>query len=127
MACSRLALRIVAHAAVFGVREELIGDLLEEVGGGRSRAWIGLQLVGLYATALHAHLRDRARPTPHAIAIVLTMLLAAAASIAPARIVLIAWLGCYYVAGTLSLFAHMASSASAQSHVELADAPSGRP
>jgi hypothetical protein len=105
----RLALRLVARGAAFGVREELIGDVLEEIAGGRSRVWVCQQVIGLYGFALMARVRDRARLTPPAIALAMSVVLVVAASIAPARAVLAAWLGFYYLMGTLSLFAHMAS------------------
>jgi len=106
---TRFALRLVARGGAFGVRDELIGDVLEEIARGRSHVWVCRQLIGLYGFAFMARVRDRARLTPRAIALMMGALLLAAASIAPARAVLAAWLGFYYVMGTLSLFAHMAS------------------
>lgn len=109
MAGSRLALRLAAHGSAFGIREELIGDLLEETARGRSKLWLCHQLIGVCGLAATAQLRRRARLTPHVIALVVAVMLVAAASIASARVVLAMWLGVYYVAGTLSLFAEMAS------------------
>ena len=105
----RFARRLVAHGGAFGVREELIGDVLEEIARGRSQVWVWQQLIGLYGFAFMTRVRDRARLTPHAIALAMGVVLVAAASVAPARAVLAAWLGFYYAMGTLSLFAHMAS------------------
>jgi hypothetical protein len=105
----RLALRLVAHGDSLGAREELIGDLLEEIARGRSHWWVCQQLIGLYGFVFTTHLRNRVRLTPHAIALGLCVSMLAAVSIASVSSVLAAWLGVYYVAGTLSLFAHMAS------------------
>jgi hypothetical protein len=109
MANPRLALRLLAYGDSLGVREELVGDLLEEAAGGRSRAWLCRQVVGLYALAFMTRVRDRARLTPQAVALALGGAMVAGASVASASVVLEAWLGVYYVAGTLSLFAHMVS------------------
>jgi hypothetical protein len=104
-----IARRLVAHGQSFGAREELIGDLLEEIARGRSHWWVCQQLLGLYGLAFTTHVRNRARLTPQAIAFGLCVAMLAAVSIASVSSVLEAWLGLYYVAGTLSLFAHMAS------------------
>lgn len=109
MRCPRFARRLVAHGESFGAREELIGDLLEEIGRGRSQWWVCQQLIALYGFAFTTHVRNRARLTPQAIALALCVVLLAAVSMASVSSVLEAWLGFYYVAGTLSLFAHMAS------------------
>lgn len=109
MPAPRLTLRLVARGGALGAREELIGDLLEEIARGRSHVWVCQQVIGLYAFAFMARVRTRARLTPHGIAFVMGVLLLVAASIAPARTVLAAWLGFYYAMGMLSLFADMAS------------------
>jgi hypothetical protein len=105
----RFARRLVARGDSFGAREELIGDLLEEIARGRSHWWVCQQLIAVYGLAFTTHVRNRARLTPHAIALALCVAMLAAVSIASVSSVLEAWLGVYYVAGTLSLFAHMAS------------------
>jgi len=109
MACRRFALRLLAYADSFGAGEELIGDLLEEISGGRSQFWVWQQLIGLYGFAVAMHVRNRVRLTPPTIALTLCVLLLAGASIGSASSVLEVWLAFYYVAGTLSLFAHMVS------------------
>lgn len=109
MACPRFALRLVARADAAGAPEALVGDLLEEIACGRSRRWICQQLVGFYALAIAAQARKRARLTPHAVALALGVALLGGVSIASIDSVVEAWLGFYLVAGTLSLFAHMAS------------------
>ena len=125
MTCSQFVVRLVARGGSLGIREELIGDVLEEIARGRSRRWACRQLIGLYGLAFVTHVRHRARLTPHAIALAIGLVLLAAATVASARLVLAAWLGFYYVAGTLSLFAHMASntmSAGARASSDAAEA-----
>ena len=111
MVCSRFALRLLARAEAAGTREALIGDLLEEISGGRSHWWLCQQLIGLYALALVAHARQHARLTPCVVAVSLAAALLVGVSIASVGSVLQAWLGVYLVAGTLSLFAHMVGRA----------------
>jgi hypothetical protein len=108
MRSHRLTLRLAAHASAFGASDALVGDLLEEIALGRSRLWVCQQLIGMYGFSLLGRLRG-ARLTPPVIAMIITLALVAGASLAPAKVVLAVWLGFYYVAGTLSLFAHMAS------------------
>jgi hypothetical protein len=107
MVCSRLALRLLARADASGAREALIGDLLEEISGGRSRWWLCQQLIGLYGVALAAHARHHARLTPCVVAVALGAVLLGGIAITSVSSVLEAWLGFYLVAGTVSLFAHM--------------------
>jgi hypothetical protein len=111
MVCCRFALRLLARADASGAREALVGDLLEEIARGRSRWWLYQQLIGLYGFALAEHARQHARLTPSLIAVALGAVLLGGLSIASLAIVLEAWLGFYLVAGTLSLFAHMAARA----------------
>lgn len=111
MVCSRFALRLLARADASGTREALIGDLLEEMSLGRSRWWFCQQVIGLYAFALAAHARYHARLRPSVVAVALAAVLLGGLSIASAGSVMIGWLGFYLVAGTLSLFAHMAARA----------------
>ena len=111
MVCSRFALSLLAHADASGSREALIGDVLEEISRGRSRWWLCQQLIGLYGLALVAHVRRRARLTPSMVALAIGAVLLGGVSIASVGSVLGVWLGFYLVAGTLSLFAHMASRA----------------
>jgi hypothetical protein len=111
MVSSRLALRLLARADASGMREALIGDLLEEISRGRSRWWLCQQLIGWYGLTLVAHARHHARLTPSVVALALSAVLLAGAWIASVGSMLEAWLGFYLVAGTLSLFAHMAARA----------------
>ena len=108
------ALRMLAFADCFGAREELVGDVLEEISHGRSRWWLYQQLIGLFGLALTAQLRKRALLTPPVIALGLSVVLLVALSIAPTGNVLVAWLGCYCAAGTLSLFGLMVSGSVAR-------------
>jgi len=107
----RFALRLLAYADRCGVSEALIGDVLEERARGRSAWWVWQQLVGLYGLALKTQVRDRVRMTPLAVAVALGTALLAGVSMTSMRIVLQAWLGLYFVTGTLSLFGHMAARA----------------
>ena len=111
MVCSRLAVRLMARADATGAHEALIGDLLEEIAHGRSRWWLYQQLIGLYGVTLAARARDQARLRPSMVALALAAVLLGGLSIASIGSVLVAWLGFYLVAGTLSLFAHMAARA----------------
>jgi hypothetical protein len=102
---------LLAYADSFGAGEELIGDLMEEIARGRSQWWVCQQLIGLYGLAFTKRVRTRARLTPQTVALAFCALLLAGVSIGSVSSVLEAWLGFYAVAGTLSLFAHMASRA----------------
>ena len=113
MVCSRLTLKLLARADASGTREALIGDLLEEIARGRSRWWLCQQLIGLYGLALAAHARHHARLTPFVVALALCVVLLGGVSIASVGSVAEAWLAFYLIAGTLSLFAHMAARAHA--------------
>ena len=109
MRSPRLALRLLTYGDALGVREELIGDIIEEIGRGRSTLWAWHQVVGVYGFAFMAYVRDRARIGPPAIALASGALLLVASSIGSLSHVLAAWLSFYYVTGALSLFAHMTS------------------
>jgi hypothetical protein len=120
------ALRLLAYADSFGAAEELVGDLLEEIARGRSQLWVYQQVIGLYGCAFTKCVRTRARLTPQTVALAFCALLLAGVSIGSVSSVLEAWLGFYVVAGTLSLFAHMASRAvGGRGTVLPAEAPNG--
>jgi len=104
-------LRLLAYADSVGAEEELIGDVLEELHRGRPRLWVCQQVIGVFGLALTKHLRRRARVTPQTVAAGCCGLLFAGLATGSLGSVVEAWLAFYYVAGTLSLFAHMASSA----------------
>jgi len=111
MVCSRIALRLLARADASGTGAALIGDVLEEIARGRSRWWLCQQLIGWCGFALAAHARRHARLTPCIVAVALGAVLLGGVSIASVDSVVEAWLVFYLVAGTLSLFAHMACRA----------------
>jgi hypothetical protein len=111
MICSRLALRLLARVDASGAHEAIVGDLVEEIALGRSHWWLCKQLIGLYGLALAAHARRHARPTPLVVALALSAVLLGGASFTSVNRVVEAWLIFYLVAGTLSLFAHMAARA----------------
>jgi hypothetical protein len=110
MPCSRFVHKLVDYADACGIREEIVGDLLEEIADGRSTAWLCRQPAALYGWRLIEQLRDRISITPHAIALTLSALLLAGIAVVPAGRVLQAWFALYYVSGMLSLFAHMLSA-----------------
>jgi hypothetical protein len=116
MACPALLLELLAYGESRGLREDIVGDLLEEIDSGRSRAWVCRQLIALVGFAVLAHLRSRARLTPRAVAVALGALWLAAVSMTSVGRALEAWLVLYYAAGMLSLFAHMASEGMARHH-----------
>jgi hypothetical protein len=105
-----LVVRLLAYADALGAGEALIGDVLEELGRGRSRLWVCQQLIGMFAFASMKHLRRHARLTPQTVALGFCVLLFAGVAMGSLGSVLEAWLVFYYMTGTLSLFAHMASS-----------------
>lgn len=109
VACTRLAVWLLARADSPGLREALVGDLLEEIARGRSGFWVWQQLVGLAGVAFVARARKHARMTPHLVALVLAAVLLGGMSIASLVRVLEIWVGVYLFAGTLSLFAHVVS------------------
>lgn len=116
----RVALRLLARADCVGVKEELIGDLVEEISGGRPQLWVWCQLTAVCGFAVLGRLRNSARLTPAMIAFALCALLAVGAAFGSVGGVIEAWLSFYYVAGTASLFAHMAlSSMNASGRVAL--------
>ena len=126
----RLAITLAARAGTFGVPEELVGDVLEEVGRGRSHVWLWQQLLGLYWFAFTARLRNLRRPTPGTIALGMSAILLLAASIAPPKAVVAAWLTFYYVMGAVSLFTQMAThtigvDASATADMQASTPPPG--
>ena len=106
---SRVVLRMLAFAETCGVREEIVGDILEEMARGRRCGWICRQLLALCGLACVSHLRDRARVTPQRVAVGLSLVMLMAMSMMPVGRVLAVWLTLYYLSGALSLFAHMAA------------------
>ncbi len=109
MRCSRTVVGWLDRAESWGVRPELIGDLHEEVLRGRSQAWLCGQLLSTVLVAGTVLVRDRVQ-TPSGIRDGVLGLAVLATVIVPTRQLLQTWLVVYYLAGMLSLFAHMAAS-----------------
>src|SRR5262245_18435754 len=99
---STLALWLLNRVHAHGVREALVGDLIEEITRGRSRVWVCQQLLGFYGIAIGTHARKHARVTPFLIALVLGMILLGGVSVAPPGKVLEVWMSLYLFAGTMS-------------------------
>ena len=121
MACTRLALWLLTRTNAAGTRDALVGDLLEEMARGRSRVWVCQELLGFYGIALVAHARTKARVTPSLVALVLGVVMLGGASIASLEEVVETWASVYYVAGTLSLFAHVMSRTTASRTLPLTE------
>lgn len=111
MRCSPAVVAWLDRAESFGVRPELIGDLHEEVALGRSSRWLCRQLLALAGVTAAAWLRDRLH-TPCGIRCAMLGLGLLAMTLVPTARLLQAWLVVYYLAGMLSLFAHMAAAQS---------------
>jgi hypothetical protein len=113
MAVTRFARWLLTRTGAPGTREALVGDLLEEIAHGRSSVWVCQELVGLYGFAFMAQARKSLRITPLFVALVLGLVLAGGASITSLEQVVEAWTSIYYIAGTMSLFAHVMSRSTA--------------
>lgn len=111
MRCSPAVVAWLDRAEAFGIRPELIGDLHEEVARGRSSRWLCGQLLALAGVTAAAWVRDRVH-TPCGIRCVVLLLGLVAIAVVPTGQLLQAWLVVYYLAGMLSLFAHMAAAES---------------
>jgi uncharacterized membrane protein YoaK (UPF0700 family) len=123
----RFAIRLLAYGRALGIREEVVGDIVEEINSGRSRSWVCTQLIGLLGVALLTRVRTRARVTPQIVALALCGAMFAGASVGSVSRMLQVWLGVYYVTGTLSLFAHMASHTFGARANVISDAADGSP
>jgi hypothetical protein len=121
MAMARFAHWLLTRASAAGAREALVGDLMEEIAHGRSSWWIVQELVGLYGFGFVAQARDSVRITPLVVALALGLLLVGAASIASLEQVVETWTSVYYLAGTVSLFAHVMSRTTASRTLMIAD------
>jgi FtsH-binding integral membrane protein len=111
MDMSRFAFWLLSRTRTPGTRDALVGDLMEEIVHGRSSWWVCQELVGLYGVAFLARARQTVRMTPLVVALAVAALLVGGASIASPHYVYVlqTWLILYYVAGTMSLFAHVMS------------------
>lgn len=113
MAAPRFAFWLLARAQGTGVHEALIGDLMEEFERGRSQVWVFQQLLGLYGLAAVAYGRRSVRVTQPLVSLAVGVILIAAAWIASIERVVETWTSVYYIAGTISLFAHVMSRSTA--------------
>jgi hypothetical protein len=113
MAGTQLARWLLTKADASGAREALVGDLLEELARGQSFRWVCEQVIGLYGMALVAHAKRYVQLTPLLVALTLSIVLLGGLSIVPLEQVVQTWMSVYYVAGTLSLFAHVMSRTTA--------------
>ena len=104
-----LALRLLERFDSEGAREALIGDLVEEMGLGRSRFWVWQQILALCGLAVGDHVRNYAE-TAHLMVLVPGVFFVGALWIAPPATVLETWAVVYFVTGTLSLFGDLISS-----------------
>jgi hypothetical protein len=103
------ALRLLARFDADGAREALLGDLIEEIGLGRSRFWVWQQILALCGLAALRQVRNHAATTP-VIVLAPGLFLVGALWIAPLAKVLATWAVVYFVAGTLSLFGDLIAS-----------------
>ena len=121
MAMARFARWLLTRTSAAGAREALIGDLMEEIAHGRSSWWVLQELVGVYGFGLVAQARDNVRITPLFVAIAVGLLLVGAASIVSLEQVVETWTSVYYLAGTVSLFAHVMSRTTASRTLPISD------
>ena len=113
MAVPRFTFWLLARAQAPGVHEALIGDLIEEIGRGRSPVWIVQELIGLCGLAVLAYARRTVRVTQPLVSLGVGVILIGAAWIASIERVVETWTSVYYIAGTISLFAHVMSRTTA--------------
>jgi hypothetical protein len=113
MAVTRFAQWLLTRTSAAGTREALVGDLMEEIAHGRSSWWVCQELAGLYGFAFLTQARKSVRVTPLLVALVLGLILAGGVSVASLEQVVEAWTSVYYIAGTVSLFAHVMSRSTA--------------
>jgi hypothetical protein len=113
MAVTRFAQWLLTRTSAAGPRDALVGDLMEEIARGRSSWWVCQELVGLYRLGLLAQARDSVRITPLLVALVVALVLVGGVSIASLEQVVETWTSVYYIAGTVSLFAHVMSRSTA--------------
>ena len=113
MAMARLAHWLLTRTSAAGAPDALVGDLMEEIAHGRSSWWVLQELVGLYGFGFVAQARKSVRITPLVVALALGLLLVGAASVTSLEQVVETWTSVYYLAGTVSLFAHVMSRTTA--------------
>jgi hypothetical protein len=104
-----LALWLLERFDRYGTHEALIGDLVEEIGHGRSRCWAWLQLLALCGLTAVAWVRTGTQTAPM-IALALGGFFIGGVWIASPAEVFQTWAVVYFVTGTLSLFGDLVSS-----------------
>ena len=121
MAMARFAHWLLARTSAARAPDALVGDLMEEIAHGRSWWWVLQELVGVYAFGFAAQARHSLRITPLFVALAVGLLLVGAASIVSLEQVVETWTSVYYIAGTVSLFAHVMSRTTASRTLPISD------
>jgi hypothetical protein len=121
MAMARFAHWLLTRTSAAGAPDALVGDLMEEIAHGRSSWWILQELVGVFGFGFLAQARDSVRITPLFVALAVGVLLLGAASLSSLEQVVETWTSVYYIAGTVSLFAHVMSRTTASRTLPITD------
>ena len=121
MAMARFAHWLLTRTSAAGAPEALVGDLMEEIAHGRSSWWVLQELIGVYGFGFLAQARDSVRITPLLVALMVGVILVGGASIASLEQVVETWTSIYYLAGTVSLFAHVMSRTTARRTLPISD------
>jgi hypothetical protein len=122
MAMTRFAQWLLTRTSAAGSREALVGDLMEEIAHGRSSVWLCRELIGLYGFAVMAQARESTRITPLLVAFILGLVFVGGATLASLEQMITTWTSLYYIAGTVSLFAHVMSRSTASRSLLITDA-----
>ena len=121
MAMARFARWLLTRTSAAGAPDALVGDLMEEIAHGRSSWWVLQELVGVFGFGFLAQARDSVRITPLFVALAVGVLLLGAASLSSLEQVVETWTSVYYIAGTVSLFAHVMSRTTASRTLPITD------
>jgi hypothetical protein len=121
MAMARFAHWLLTRTSAAGAPDGLVGDLMEEIAHGRSSWWVLQELVGVFGFGFLAQARDSVRITPLVVALAVGLLLLGAASLSSLEQVVETWTSVYYIAGTVSLFAHVMSRTTASRTLPITD------
>jgi len=121
MAMARFARWLLTRTSAAGAPDALVGDLMEEIAHGRSSWWVLQELVGVFGFGFLAQARDGVRITPLFVALAVGLLLLGAASLSSLEQVVETWTSVYYIAGTVSLFAHVMSRTTASRTLPITD------
>ena len=121
MAMARFARWLLTRTSAAGAPDALVGDLMEEIAHGRSSWWVLQELVGVFGFGFLAQARDSVRITPLFVALAVGLLLFGAASLSSLEQVVETWTSVYYIAGTVSLFAHVMSRTTASRTLPITD------